>query len=252
MRKDCVECGQTFARPAGLDSWKWNRRQFCGVPCANRWRAKTRNPMSDPEVRATLGAKVSAGMADWSAKKRAERRKRERHQLAQRRLAKAQKGERGRGRWYGRSCVCCQAPFLTRHVNADTCSRQCRKRQDQRLLRRRYGSTNLRARVKRAGQEYRPVDRDAIIRRDNGICQLCGQRCSGTFPSPRSLTLDHVVPLAKGGAHSPENLQVACFECNLRKGDAQGGMEGPDHEDFSPRPAGGVRAHKLNPSARHG
>jgi 5-methylcytosine-specific restriction endonuclease McrA len=31
--------------------------------------------------------------------------------------------------------------------------------------------------------------------------------------------VDHVVPLVKGGAHSAENLCVACSACNLRKND---------------------------------
>lgn len=32
------------------------------------------------------------------------------------------------------------------------------------------------------------------------------------------LSVDHVVPLALGGMHAPDNLQVLCVACNARKG----------------------------------
>jgi len=31
------------------------------------------------------------------------------------------------------------------------------------------------------------------------------------------MTMDHVIPLARGGEHSPENVVPACFSCNSRK-----------------------------------
>jgi len=45
-----------------------------------------------------------------------------------------------------------------------------------------------------------------------GICQYC----EGRFP-PEELTMDHVVPLARGGRSSRGNLVPACKECNSRK-----------------------------------
>lgn len=32
------------------------------------------------------------------------------------------------------------------------------------------------------------------------------------------MTVDHVVPLIKGGGNGPENIVVACATCNLKKG----------------------------------
>jgi len=48
----------------------------------------------------------------------------------------------------------------------------------------------------------------------------CGQRCvyCALRLDHRSATLDHVFPLARGGAHDPGNLVTACGPCNRLKG----------------------------------
>lgn len=47
-----------------------------------------------------------------------------------------------------------------------------------------------------------------------GICHYC-QR---TFP-PKELTLDHIVPVARGGRSTKGNCVPACKECNNQKKD---------------------------------
>ena len=50
----------------------------------------------------------------------------------------------------------------------------------------------------------------------------CGRRCvyCATPLTPESATLDHVLPLSRGGTHAPGNLVIACHDCNQLKGDA--------------------------------
>jgi 5-methylcytosine-specific restriction endonuclease McrA len=64
--------------------------------------------------------------------------------------------------------------------------------------------------VRRPRQRVRLTKRE-ILRRDNYICQYCGQ-------SPSYLTIDHVIPRRLGGQHSWDNLVAACPPCNHRKG----------------------------------
>ena len=45
-----------------------------------------------------------------------------------------------------------------------------------------------------------------------GICHYCGE----TFP-PDELTMDHLVPVARGGKSTPGNVVPACRGCNSRK-----------------------------------
>ena len=49
----------------------------------------------------------------------------------------------------------------------------------------------------------------------------CGRRCvyCASPLEPDIATLDHVYPVAHGGAHVPGNLVVACARCNRLKGD---------------------------------
>jgi 5-methylcytosine-specific restriction endonuclease McrA len=55
------------------------------------------------------------------------------------------------------------------------------------------------------------LSRREIFLRDSYTCQYCGRQS-------RDLTLDHIVPRHRGGAHSWENLVAACKSCNHRKG----------------------------------
>lgn len=52
-----------------------------------------------------------------------------------------------------------------------------------------------------------------IFYRDRNRCQYCGK----VFPQ-RSLNLDHVIPLSRGGTSSWENVVCACQRCNTAKG----------------------------------
>lgn len=52
-----------------------------------------------------------------------------------------------------------------------------------------------------------------IFRRDKFTCQYCGAKAPDT-----ALHVEHIVPVAKGGANDPENLCAACIRCNTGKG----------------------------------
>ncbi len=52
-----------------------------------------------------------------------------------------------------------------------------------------------------------------VLLRDGFMCHYCGDQ-----PHARELTMDHVVPRAKGGATRWNNVVAACRECNHKKG----------------------------------
>lgn len=55
---------------------------------------------------------------------------------------------------------------------------------------------------------------DEIFERDGGVCHLCSKSVSR-----RDATMDHVVPLTRGGPHTRVNVKLAHRGCNSRKGD---------------------------------
>ncbi len=55
--------------------------------------------------------------------------------------------------------------------------------------------------------------RHNIYVRDGNRCQYCGKRFSTS-----ELSLDHVIPLSRGGPSTWENVVCACLPCNVRKG----------------------------------
>jgi 5-methylcytosine-specific restriction endonuclease McrA len=85
-----------------------------------------------------------------------------------------------------------------------------RERKRDRQLRRAHDL--LRAEVSTTRRESIPEElRRLVFRRDEGACVTCGSR--------ELLQFDHIIPVARGGATTIDNLQVLCANCNRAKSD---------------------------------
>ncbi|RQM94427.1 hypothetical protein COR53_07845 [Staphylococcus pettenkoferi] len=73
--------------------------------------------------------------------------------------------------------------------------------------------------ARKNGQFDADIDIYKLIERDGGRCYLCGDDVlfSYNFNHPKYPTIEHVVPISKGGTHSWDNVMVACRDCNTRK-----------------------------------
>ena len=52
--------------------------------------------------------------------------------------------------------------------------------------------------------------RAEVFRRDNHLCLRCGAK--------HGLSIDHIVPVSKGGQNTLDNLQTLCMPCSISKG----------------------------------
>ena len=115
-----------------------------------------------------------------------------------------------------RHCGLCGVDISEKKSNAQYCSRVCKTAASER---RRYqdGRAQVkdharRDRIKAGGYAFLPGDWLKVLHRQRNACFYCGGG-GGT------LTMDHVVPLSKGGHHSVGNVVAACWPCNSSKRD---------------------------------
>lgn len=73
-------------------------------------------------------------------------------------------------------------------------------------------------RIKKQKREIPMGLRLQVLKRDGFRCKLCGR--SPAIQTGVDLHIDHILPVAKGGKTTLENLQTLCRECNLGKSDA--------------------------------
>ncbi|MER5843700.1 HNH endonuclease [Streptomyces prasinus] len=65
---------------------------------------------------------------------------------------------------------------------------------------------------------FAPLD---VHTRDGWTCQLCCEPIDQAiaWPHPKSPSVDHIIPLSRGGAHALSNVQSAHLGCNSSKCD---------------------------------
>jgi hypothetical protein len=193
---NCAACGATFKRRMAD-----GKRRFC-FDCS---------PPGDMRASVRLSEQYPTAKAQARrAEERAAARRAARRSAVRRKISRAAAGTVGVSTWVMGRCPECDLAFVSNQSNACFCSEKCARRKFRRdgKARRRARSTGGR------------VNRKKVFTRDGWRCQICGRQLKrGAMPpDPAAPTIDHVVPLSRGGAHEDWNAQACCFECNCRKG----------------------------------
>lgn len=114
-------------------------------------------------------------------------------------------------------CSICKGLFTTTYRNSTFCSDSCREEGTKINNNERKSH---RRRADKYGSFYQKLNRHKVFKSDNYKCQSCGVRCLkskiGTNHR-REPTLDHIIPISKGGPHSYNNVQTLCRKCNNKK-----------------------------------
>jgi len=119
-----------------------------------------------------------------------------------------------------KECVICGNTFKTLNPAQRTCSSQCGKKW-------KYHKQDKRLKGKIIDDD---ITLEALYIKDSGVCYLCGCKYDWndkeitqegyTITHGKYPTIEHVVPLSKGGMHEWKNIRLACFDCNRKKGDS--------------------------------
>lgn len=116
--------------------------------------------------------------------------------------------------WYTGTCKVCGKEFRTLNPAQVTCSKECGKR---------YSNARKQHRIPKAQLIDKDITLEALYRRDAGVCYLCGKLCDwddrhGNIVGANYPSIDHVIPIARGGLHSWGNVRLAHHGCNSAKG----------------------------------
>lgn len=82
---------------------------------------------------------------------------------------------------------------------------------------RRMVSRLRRERVKNAEGTFTKQDVYRLYDEQDGLCAYCGIRI--LWEIPNDIHIDHIHAIARGGSNWPDNLCLACADCNLSKQD---------------------------------
>ena len=121
-----------------------------------------------------------------------------------------------------KTCIDCGAEFHTKYydkLRCDSCGRE-------HLRQVRNEARRKRRAAKRGASVHENAGWPSLMKRDHGICQICGLPCDPKDRrwgdvGPLFPTQDHIVPLANGGEDTLANSQLAHHICNSLKGDRE-------------------------------
>lgn len=238
--RTCDQCHAVIANPHD----RRKPQRFCTELCRSRWREKNRPPRSprvqiktsrcgwcDTEVTTTSSAPrkycstLCAGHGsalvtttpipwhpcEWCGHWFINRLGRRKYcseaclRITEQRRSKASPIEYG-------ACIECAGVFVRRAGRLGKyCSLKCSRRARKR---------NRRHRKRAGATPGGPVITTALLaERDGPNCHVCRRRLKwgGDPESPTYPSIDHLVPLSEGGAHTLANTAVACRRCNWER-----------------------------------
>lgn len=129
-----------------------------------------------------------------------------------------------------RECRYCGKAFVPElHEAWAFCSEKCKQKQAN-IEKRKHRHTR-RVLKKCNGEIDHSISLEKLARRDKNTCHICGRKCDkhdfrvdagGNFiAGDNHPSLDHVMPLSKGGTHTWDNVKLAHCKCNRIKSDMQ-------------------------------
>lgn len=120
---------------------------------------------------------------------------------------------------YQKVCDLCGTEY-TGSSKQKYCSRGCTALASRSPERSNTASYKRRASLAQVATEF--IDFEYVCRRDKWICQLCNTPVEQGLNrrDPYGASLDHILPIVRGGPHIYANVQLAHLRCNMKKNDS--------------------------------
>lgn len=114
-------------------------------------------------------------------------------------------------------CEYCGRTF-EQHYGRHFCSKKCRNKHHNLREQRRKDTRTKRA--KKNGNYDKSITLAKVYKHDHGVCYICGKHLilNDDYNRSDAPTIEHVVPICKGGTHTWNNVRLACRACNTAKG----------------------------------
>lgn len=221
MTAECKACGKTFSKATSNKQRMSSCSEACRVELGRRVNQAKRS--NYPSSKIHIGACAQCGV--WFSARRAGA-----LYCANHRSSKAMY-ERGKDARLAKLRAAYE-PKQSRHVQCERCGvplvvkgprkycAACAIEADREV----NGEANRRRRARKRGAECESFQAIEVYARDRWMCGICLLPVDGALRNPdiMSPSLDHIVPLARGGHHTRANTQLAHMICNSRKGDRTG------------------------------
>jgi len=120
-------------------------------------------------------------------------------------------------------CAVCGKPFLTTNGVVKTCSHKCSKEREKRIV----NSAGSDDRLNRGNVVDKEITLAKLYERDGGRCQICGTACDYNdyeirdgkvfVAGDKYPSIDHIIPLSKGGKHAWDNIRLVHRLCNTKE-----------------------------------
>ena len=225
--RECIVCGKVFT------TWLPHKKT-CSDACKkayeierNKGRKRDSTQKRTPEEEHKRYIVRKYGSEDnyqkWLAEQEALKRRREQERQARKeayenqledwRIAREARKEANHRKDF---CIVCGKEYETYNPAQKTCSKECGKK---------LAHAHKHKRIPKSQLVDKDITLEALYRRDSGVCYLCGKKCDWNDKTDKSVgpaypSIDHMIPIAKGGLHAWTNVKLAHFECNWKKSDA--------------------------------
>jgi 5-methylcytosine-specific restriction endonuclease McrA len=214
--RTCTKCLEPF--PATTDFFnrqpggKFGLQSRCR-PCHKQWYAenKEQHRATVERYRIENADRLREQARAWKARNADRERERHRRSRAAHPARHRATVQRYRDRHPGRQAEWMRAFREANPGLTAAWARAWRKTNLERALAGERERAMRRAVLKRATQ-IEPIRHAVIVERDGPICHLCLGHVE-----PADISIDHIIPLARGGPHRYENLAVSHWDCNHRK-----------------------------------